>query len=257
MPAMNDFTEVLANRDWERRESPFPHVVASGVFTPSFYADLSAQLLKMLGGGPEKNKLPRTMPGMDVYGVAFDASLNGPLAVFVSPDWRDLMCKHFDISPTPYVYAGAHHHSVGSKSGFVHSDFGAAWYPRSREGSVQLPDNRLCNYQTGEGELSGADKVHVVRGLVLLFYLLNEGWEPGDGGETGLYASDALPVSEPTASVSPINNSLVAFECSPGSFHTFLSNRKHPRTSITVTVHRTMQDAERRFGREQVEKWQT
>jgi hypothetical protein len=252
MTAKNDLAAVLANGDWARREFPFPHVVASDVFTSGFYEALALQLLGMLGGGPEKTKLPRTIPGQDVYGMPFPAHLSGPLAAFLSPAWRDLMCKHFDIAPTPYIYAGAHHHSVGSKSGFIHSDFGVAWYPRNSDGGIQLPDNRLCNYVTGAGELAGADKVQVVRGVVLLFYLLNDGWEPGDGGETGLYASDHMPVAEPSASVPPVNNSLVAFECSPTSFHTFISNRKRPRTSITVTVHRTLDDAERRFGREPV-----
>lgn len=74
MPAMNDLKDVLANRDWVRRESPFSHVVASDVFTRSSYADLSPQLLAKLGGGPEKSMLPRTMPDIDVYEVAFDPS---------------------------------------------------------------------------------------------------------------------------------------------------------------------------------------
>ncbi len=254
MSATNDLAAVLANPDWARREFPFPHVVASKVFTRDFYDSLALQLLRLLGGGPAKTKLPRTIPGQDVYGVPFSPQVGGPLAVFLSPAWRDLMCKHFDIAPTPYVYAGAHHHSVGSKSGFIHNDFGAAWYPLSRNGCIRLPDHRLCNYQTGEGELGAADKVQVVRGVVLLFYLLNDGWEPGEGGETGLYSSDNLPVAEPSASVPPVNNSLVAFECSPTSFHTFISNQKHPRTSITVTVHRTLDDAERRFGREAIKR---
>jgi hypothetical protein len=250
-----DLTAVLANRDWVRRDVPFPHVVATDVFKTDFYHSLSAQLLGMLGGGPEKTRLPRAMPGVDVYGVPFDPSLSGSLAVFLSPAWRDLMCQQFDVSPTPYVYAGAHHHSVGSKSGFIHTDFGAAWYPRNGDGGIQLPNNRLCNYVTGAGELGDAERVQVVRGIVLLFYLLNDGWESGDGGETGLYASDGLPVSEPTGCVPPINNSLVALECSPNSFHSFITNRKHPRTSITVTIHRKLEDAERRFGREQVQQF--
>ncbi len=254
MSAANDLCKVLVNRDWVRRELPFPHVVASNVFTASFYEALSLQLMGMLGGGPEKTKPPRAMPGLDVFGMAFAPPVSGPLAVFVSPAWRDLMCQRFDISPTPYVYAGAHHHSAGSKSGFIHTDFGAAWYAHGSNGSIQLPNHQLCNYQTGKGDLSDAQKVQVVRGVVLLFYLLNDGWEPGDGGETGLYAREDLPVSEPSAFVPPVNNSLVAFECSPASFHTFISNRKRPRTSITVTVHRTLEDAERRFGREHVKK---
>lgn len=255
MSAANDLCKVLVNRDWVRRELPFPHVVASNVFTASFYEALSLQLMGMLGGGPEKTAPPRGMPGLDVFGMAFAPPVSGPLAILVSPAWRDLMCQHFDIAPTPYVYAGAHHHSVGSKSGFIHTDFGTAWYARGSNGSIQLPNHQLCNYQTGKGDLSDAEKVQVVRGVVLLFYLLNDGWGPGDGGETGLYAREDLPVSKPSALVSPVNNSLVAFECSPTSFHTFISNRKCPRTSITVTVHRTLEDAERRFGREHIKQW--
>jgi 2OG-Fe(II) oxygenase superfamily len=69
-------------------------------------------------------------------------------------------------------------------------------------------------------------------------YLCNPDWIEGDGGETGLYGSREDPVDRPIAVVPPINNSLLMFECTPYSYHSFLSNGRSPRNSVIVWLHR-------------------
>jgi Rps23 Pro-64 3,4-dihydroxylase Tpa1-like proline 4-hydroxylase len=111
----------------------------------------------------------------------------------------------------------------------------------------------VCDFKTGAGSLEPPEKVETIRGAVVIYYLMNEGWQPGDGGETGLFTGrdpGSLAARRP-----PLNNSLVAFECTPTSFHAFLANRR-PRTSIIMWVHRTVEEAVERYGEEQIERWQ-
>lgn len=250
---------ILANRTWLRRDDPFPHVVARDVFTPDFYAVLADQIRGMLARGlsetPAHGLFSRNIPGYDSYGIAFDESIGSPADVFLSTAWTNLMNGLFDIGATPYVFAGSHHHAIGSTNGFIHSDFNSVWFPRSTGGRIQIPNDSLCSYTRGIGRLADDEKIQVVRGAVVLFFLLNDGWQPGDGGSIGLFSSSTASTSEPAVSCPPLNNSLVAFECTPRSFHAFLTNCRLPRTSIIMWVHRTMEEAAGRFGEDQLEQW--
>jgi hypothetical protein len=96
----------------------------------------------------------------------------------------------------------------------------------------------------------------MVRGAVVIFFLANDTqWLPGDGGETGLYTRPDRPVGVPDTSWPPENNSLISFECTPRSFHGFISNTRSPRTSIIMWVHRTCEEAVGLFGADQLEQW--
>jgi 2OG-Fe(II) oxygenase superfamily len=250
--------DVLANRAWLRRESPFPHMAARNVFIPGFYNLLAAALTDILSRGlsetPCRDRLSRSMPGYDSYGMGFHRPLEGPLSLFLSVAWRDMLCRLFGVGVTPYVFAGAHYHSIGSKNGFIHNDFNPTWFVRAGEKEIQTPDPG-CSYRNGSGRYDADSKIEVVRGAVIIFYLLNDGWRPGDGGETALYGSGVSPITEPAVCYPPENNSLVAFECTPYSFHTFLQNRRLPRTSIIMWVHRPLEQAAERFGYERLERW--
>jgi hypothetical protein len=255
-----DIADMLANRTWLRRSWPFPHVVARDLFTATYYRALADQVRSMLERGlSEQGTLPgqfsRSIPGYDAYGVAFDRLTQGPAAVFLSRAWRDMLCSLFGIGPTPYVFAGAHYHTPGSHNGFVHNDFNPVWFRRADENDIQVPNQQLCAYKTGEGSADELDKVEVVRGAVVIFYLLNECWHPGDGGETGLYQSGSACIAEPVVRCAPEANSLIAFECTPRSFHTFLANHRISRTSIIMWVHRTLEEAAARHGAENFERW--
>jgi hypothetical protein len=256
---MIELADVLVNRAWLRRERPFPHVVAQNVFREDFYEQLADQLRQILVRGLSETPSPylfsRSIPGYDSYGIGFDHSIIGPASLFISPAWRDLMSGLFGIGVTPFVFAGSHYHSVGSKNGFVHSDFNPVWFRRQNNGSIQVPSSDVCSYTRGAGPLGESEKVQVVRGAVVLFFLLNDGWRPGDGGEIGLFSSSGSDVHQPTLSCAPLNNSLVAFECTPDSLHGFLSNSRLPRTSIIMWVHRTLEEARERFGEGRLERW--
>jgi hypothetical protein len=146
-------------------------------------------------------------------------------------------------------------HLAGSRNGWIHNDLNPVWFPRQSDGNIQTPDQELCSYRTGAGCLPESDKVVVVRGAVAIFFLLNDGWRSGDGGEVGLYTSVQQCVSQPCVSWPPVNNGIIAFECTPDSFHSFVSNTRLPRTSLIMWVHRPMDEAVAKFGEKALERW--
>ncbi len=258
---MYELRHILNNRAWTRRSLPFPHVVARNIFVPSFYDALSTQINNILRLGlsetPSHRQFSRNIPGYDSYGIGLAHGGNAPTAIFLSPAWRDMICAIFGIGITPYMIAGAHHHTVGSTSGFIHNDFNPVWFPSNTGEVIQTPRNDTCSYKTGSGRLTDSEKICVVRGAALLFYLNNERWSHGDGGETGIYSNPKSNIVKPMAACPPINNSLLAFECTPNSYHAFITNKKSTRTSIIMWVHRTMDEAVQRFGSEQLERWKS
>lgn len=254
-----DLAAVLAHRRWLRRAWPFPHVVAANVFAPHFYQALAKQLGDILGRGlsevPAREQFSRSIPGYDAYGIGLDRAGHGPLRIFLSFAWRDLLSDLFEIGRTPYVFAGAHHHAVGSRSGFIHNDFNPVWFPRASDEQIQTPRHDVCAYRSGDGPLQGSEKIEVVRGAAMILFLLNDEWDADDGGETGLYSSARGAVSAPALCVPPRNNSLLAFECTPRSFHAFLTNPRRPRTSIIMWIHRSLDEAAERHGGDYLERW--
>jgi hypothetical protein len=255
---MFSLADIVANRAWLRREYPFPHITAHNIFTADFYAELANQMATILSRGlsesPCRDRFSRSIPGYDSYGIGFHAPFEGPLSLFLTVCWCDMLARLFGVGVTPYVFAGAHHHSRGSQNGFIHNDFNPTWFVRAGQSEIQTP-HPDCSYRNGSGKFDEASKIEVVRGAVMIFFLLNDDWLPGDGGETALYSSPNSPITEPAVCCRPENNSLVAFECTPRSYHTFLQNRRLPRTSIIMWVHRQLEEAAEKFGRERLERW--
>ena len=93
-----------------------------------------------------------------------------------------------------------------------------------------------------------------MRAIAILYYLNNPEWLPGDGGETGLYRAITDQVDQAVVSVPPINNTLVAFECSPYSFHAFRTNRQ-PRNSLVMWLHREKAEALAQWGEGSIVPW--
>jgi len=253
--------DVLERGGWLRCSEPFPHIVARNVFTPSFYDALERQIRTVLGRGlsetPAPGRFSRNLPGYDAYGIGLGQPAGEPTSLFLSPGWRDLLAGVWDIGRTPYVFVGAHHHTPGSLSGFVHNDFNPVWFPRSMNGGIQIPRQDLCSYKTGEGTLAEDERIEVVRGAALIFFCANDSWCPGDGGETGLYTSGDARVGDYVAGWAPENNTLISFECTPQSFHGFIGNVRIPRTSIIMWVHRPLEEAAALYGEERLERWKS
>lgn len=247
----SDLAAALANRRWSRRTLPFPHVVAQDVFVPELYRGMAARFDELLRGGDSASfdiDPFRLRPTHHFYAASFLPETREPFEIFLSASWRDLFARVFRVTLTDDVNGGLHHHGTGSRSGGVHNDFNPGWFVTSAgcgTGHLNV-SGRTCDYKTGCCSDPTLKPQERVRAVAILFYVNNPAcWSPADGGETALYAAPDAP---PSVSIPPINNSLLAFECTPRSFHAFRTNRTSPRNSVILWLHRTKQDAIERWG---------
>jgi hypothetical protein len=252
--------EVLNRHYWLRREEPFPHAVARDVFKPDTYRALETAFedLLALGFAEQQNeaRFARSMRGYDAYGLTFGPEVTGPFRLFISREWHSLIEGLTGVEATGHINCGLHHHRPGSANGRVHNDLNPGWFVNvAGEDGIHTTRNDLINYTSGETFRPGVDALELIRAVAVIFYLNNPPWSRGDGGETALYHALSDPIECPAATVAPVNNSLVVFECTPFSYHTFLSNRKHARNSVIMWLHRPKEVVVGRWGCESIVHW--
>jgi hypothetical protein len=245
---------LLANRRWVHRTRPFPHVYARDVFNADFYRSLHEEFERIERDEPET--FLRNMGDYDASGATLDQFRHGPLGVFVSRDWHDMIAAVAGVQATGDINATLHHHDPGSAGGWPHNDLN----PSTFAGPPPGPDEVRLGGDGGVGVVSGdrpegTPAREVIRAVSLLFYLGNPEWESGDGGETGLFNDIATAAAGPARAVPPINNSLVMFECTPRSWHAFVSNRVKPRNSVVMWLHRAKDEVVERWGDERIAYW--
>ena len=247
-----------------RRSHPWPHVLVREAFGDYLYHNLEEEFRRLLAlgfandGRSRSGLFTRNMSGYDAYSINFTPEMTGPFRLFLLRGWHDLLAGLFGIEATGDVNGGLHHHAAGSASGKIHNDFNPGWFVGSSdEQSVNVSDHRLCSYHHGTLLPGGKGLTprEEVRAVAMVYYLNNPPWSPGDGGETGLYRSPRCEIEKPGVAVPPLNNSLLAFECTPYSYHRFLSNRRHERNSVILWLHRTKADAVARWGERSIVCW--
>jgi 2-oxoglutarate-Fe(II)-dependent oxygenase superfamily protein len=251
-PAPAQLETVLANRRWVRRSRPFPHVVAGNVFVDAFYAELDAEFRRVRNDHPEA--FARNMAGYDASGSELRHHADGPLGIFASRPWHDLLARLMGVSATGDVSGSLHHHEPGGAGGWPHNDLNPGWFadPAPGPDAVRLAATSGVNYHTG-ARPDGVAAHETIRAVSVLFYLANPEWQPGDGGETGLYATQGA--AGPAAAVPPVNNSLVLFECTPYSWHGFISNRRTERNCVVMWLHRERDEVVDRWGAPSIVGW--
>ena len=237
---------MLSNRRWLRREHPFPHIVANDVFTPDVSEALSDQVRAIF----DQQKRVSHFGYYDAFNWTFQKNQEWPLKLFISPEWVRLIGKAMGVPVNGYVSGGLHHHKVGSAPGWVHTDFSRVYFTEPDKGlpNITLPRNDAIGHMNGEIIKKGTQSHVTVRGISILYYTANEQWHEGDGGETGLYLHQSDPVDRPAARVPPRNNAMVVFECTPASFHSYLTNRRIERNSVVMWLHRDEDQAIGRWG---------
>lgn len=214
---------VLDNRRWLVNRRPFRHVRAGNVFTPSFYEELRAAFEARVAHDASLHYASKH----DFMGSALQADTSGPLGVFWSPRFHEIFVDIFGVEFSGLVTGGVHRHLPGSRDGFPHND---------------ISPERLCDLPEGEVLVTGSESVAdgpFVRAVAILYYLNNGPWRPGDGGETGLYHHWSNPVDSATSFAPPLDNTLLAFECTPYSYHSFRSNIRR-RDSVITFLHRRL-----------------
>lgn len=253
-----DLSALLSRRTFWRRTDPFPHVIAKDVFAAAFAGELEASFRAVLGRGRspvrDLERFSRSVPGYGAYVYNLGPETEGPLSVFLSRPFHDMLACLFGVRATLDVDAALHHHDRQSPSGWIHNDLNPGWFvDQPRPDGVNASDARVCDYQKGISSV-GAPR-ETVRAVAMMYYLANDPWAPGDGGETGLYSSQRDPVERPLLRVPPLNNTLVAFACSPNSYHAFLENRRSARSSVVVWLHRPKAEVVERWGERSIQRW--
>jgi len=249
--------DLLVNSKWSYGKDPFPHILVEQVFIDSAYSQILAAFRETCSrsdsGQPQASRLVFHKGNFDAYLMPFRPSMSGPLSLFVSRAWVDLLSKVTGVRATLDVNGALHSHPTGSKDGFIHKDFSSCWFvDKPRQDGINVADNGICNYRTGETSIAGTVARERVRAVAMIYYINNAPWTPGDGGETGLYRTDHDPIRQPAVAIPPINNTMLIFECSPHSRHGFISNLRNPRSNIVMWLHRTKPDTVAKWGEDSI-----
>lgn len=251
---------LLATARWWRRSYPFTHYWACDVFAREFYEKLESAFRSILARGTsdanDPDRFSRNMKYSDAYSWNFPADIDGPLEMLYSRSWHDLLAGLTGVEATLDVNGALHHHPVGSLNGKVHRDLAVGWFSsQPRADGVNPMDLRRCSYMYGEALEPGVAARETIRAVTMIFYLANPPWAAGQGGETGLYLCADDPVERPSARVPPSNNSILVFENTPGSYHSFLRNSKTVRNSAILWLHRSKEDVLEHWGNHQISRW--
>jgi LPS sulfotransferase NodH len=241
----------LGAAHWWRSSRPFHYARAGPVFRPEVYAGLVAAFHEF----GEAGLFTRGIPGYDVTAMPITSEhAAGPFAVFMSRPWHDLLARLFDVDATGEVNISLHHHAVGSLSGSPHNDLNPGWFvPGEPEGDVVVHHPKVCDYRSG-ATTTDATSVERVRAVAVIYHLANPE-VPTFGGDTGLYRRSSDRVDRPLVLAPPVNNSLIAFECTPFSYHAFLTNHSNERNCLVMWLHRSKEDVVERFGGASIVGW--
>ena len=253
--------EIIGNRRWQMHREPFPHVLAANVFAAPFHSSLrqTVQSIKARGLGEpgEPGKLSRNMTGYDAYGLSLNNE-TGVLGLFLSQAWHEMLRALFAVEATGHVNCGLHLHLPGSANGWIHNDLNPGWFVAGAERDDPVPaDPGVCSYMRGTTTMPNLKSVETVRAVAMLYYIDNPPTSVGRGGATGLFESSRQRIDSPSAIVPARENSLLAFECTPTSFHAYLGGNENPRTCVILWLHRSREAVINRWGESSICGWST
>lgn len=250
----------LFSGDWFKYTLPFPHFHIKDVFQNQFYSELAIEYEKILQSGlsdiPDRNKLSKNMPNSDAYGWNFPPDIEGVLSFFYSKRWHKILSTLVDFPLTYDVNAALHYHQPFSQNGQIHSDLGLCWFSQQpRADGINPMDLDRCSY-VGESRANKSDSIYKrTRAITMIFFLGNDDISMHNGGETGLYKYNDISVLNPQKKILPLNNSMLIFENSPFSFHSFIGNGYYPRKSIILWLHQDYSLAKQKWGDRNIISW--
>lgn len=242
----------VRNKRWPVQRWPFKHLIVHDLFEDEVVKRLKiAFQMRIQDHGLRRTSVANydaaIMPFVDDDRTAFFPFLN--------PDWLRLISRAMNLDTTLEVDGALHSHPPGSRNGWIHNDFNPGWFARSaKPDEVYLSTLGDCNYKSGKMVLADVQPVCRMRYLTLIYYLNNPHWSPGMGGETGIYLSQRQDVDRADIFVPPLNNTMLLFECTPHSWHSFRTT-SFQRNSITLWLHRDFDQAKQQWPRHEPVYW--
>ncbi len=244
---------LLAHRRWIRRSLPFPHVVATDVFTPEFHAELAGEFDRIMDAGAIAHL---TTPGYEARSARLVDHADGALGVFLSREWHDLVAGVMGVPTATGDVSGAlHHHDPGGSAGWPHNDLNPGWFGGPPPGPDEIRTEGVDGVDYHRGSGNGVAARETMRAVSVLYYLANPEWSEGDGGETALFPSAEAGRSGVGSYVPPVDNSLVMFECTPYSWHAYAGASRNVRNCVVMWLHRPRSEVVDRWGEASVVHW--
>jgi len=232
---------------WQRYDSPFRHVLASGVFTDTAYARIESAYQDLLGKATSRNR------DYDAHILRIDEAAAEKIAPLLSLPFLSLVQRSLELDAEAKLDAAIHYHPGGSRAGWSHNDFNPGRFPREAVQDRIFSNASNVEYRVRAGEPQSGNGLIYMRKIAAIFYVANPDWSPDHGGETGLYWNGGAG-ARLVKRIPPVNNSLLLFECSPHSFHGFLGTSR-PRGSIVFWLHVPLEDAMSRWPGAQPVCW--
>lgn len=220
------------------------------MLAPDHYGQIASAFTETMHEMKARKGVTRKNANYDADIVAINHVRADAFAPFFSPSWIDTLYRLMAYPNRGRVDGGLHSSAPGSRTGWIHTDFCSGWFdePGDVITTPFFPDRAVCDYFTGRAKRPSARPTEYVRVATLIFYLCNDGWHSGDGGETALYSSGQAGPRTTVELVPPLNNSLLLFPCSPHSYHHFVTNPRLTRNSIILWIHATVEDVVAEWG---------
>jgi 2OG-Fe(II) oxygenase superfamily len=242
----------IKNKRWIVNRHPFKHIVARDVFDDGIYNRLCAEFGKRVANKESKRTITKNY---DATILPLTDADKANLAPILDLEWLKLISTAMQLDTRFEVDGALHSHPPGSRSGWIHNDYNPGWFARpAAKDEVYLSSRDGCDYKSGKTATASSTPVRRMRYLTLLYYLDNPRWVEGMGGETGIYTSQRRSVDRADRFVPPVNNSLLLFECSPHSWHSFRSG-SFARNSITLWLHRDFDQAKKQWPHHEPVYW--
>lgn len=217
---------------------PFEHIVINNVFKEDINKRIRKHFDGILNRGFSQedhdqmkfHRFPegRVKPKSEGYRYAPQREEDSVFDIFFSMGWNLLFSNMFKEHTGRCTSITYHHHPAGDRTTAIHSDYGS---------TAAMPQYQVFNGvilgNNGPDDIQRMPVCKETRTVGLIYYLDDQVWQEGEGGETGLYESKE---GSPVKLIAPKNNRLFGFKTNPKSFHAFQQNSR-PRSSIVQWFH--------------------
>jgi hypothetical protein len=242
--------EEIKNRNWIVQRHPFRHMIVRGLLEETVLKRLTENFERHLQA---HNSDARRIANYDAQVVSLKSQDVDVFYPLLHVKFLELICRAMRLNAAFEIDGALHSHPPGSRSGWIHNDYNPGWFGRTAASGELFFNDGACNYRTGRMRDGQGTGICRVRYITLIFYLNNPN-SKNVGGETGLYLSQSRSVEQADILVPPEDNTLLAFECTPHSWHSFRTTTAR-RNSITLWLHRPAEEAKKQWPHHDFVYW--